>query len=168
MTKIEFRSFDGGYCAFTDDSVIFSDSLLREAKVFPLGSIKKLTAFRGVKLTAHNGETCFFSFLHMRKRIKRKLKELVERVNAEKTNFEQAEPYTIEIDETKKESIEQIRKPHFSCKKAIKFAATLIASIFTALVVLTLILGLANEYSDSSKPNSQYNEVRPNWQEQWK
>ncbi len=167
MTKIEFRNYKGDYCAFTDDSVIFSNSELKEAKVFPFGSIKKITAFFGVKLIAYNGDTFFFSFLHMRKRIKRKIKGLVEKANIQKSEYDKLSPYNIDIDENKKENIEQIRKPHMSRKKTIKFWSYFITVLVTALILITLIIGLANEYSGNSKQNSQYSEVQPNWQEQW-
>ena len=97
MTKVEFRSYKGEYLAFTDDSVIFANSELKEAKVFPLGSIKKITALFGVKLISNNGDAFFFSFLHMRKRIKRKIIDLVARTADENALAEEVAPYPIEI-----------------------------------------------------------------------
>ena len=164
MTKVEFRSYKGDYCAFTDESVIFANSELKEAKVFPFGSIKKITAVFGVKLIAYNGDTFFFSFLHMRKRIINKIKALVERTNEQKNESDKASPYNIDIDERKKESIEQIRKPHISRKKIIRFSVYLITILATLLILLSIFIGLVNE---NSGHNSQYNEVKPNWQEQW-
>lgn len=167
MTKIEFRSYKGEYLAFTDDSVIFANSELKEAKVFPLGSIKKITALFGVNLVSHSGDTFYFSFLHMRKKIKRKIKDLVARTTDENALAEEAAPYTIEIEEMKKQSIEQIRKPHISRKKIIKFWASIITLIFAALIVITLIIGIIKEQSSQDGYQPSYNGTSPTWQEQW-
>lgn len=164
MTKVEFRNYKGDYCAFTDKSVIFANSKLKQAKVFPFGSIKKITAVFGVKLIAYNGDAFFFSFLHMHKRIILKIKKLVERTNNQKNNFDKSLPYDIDIEESKKESIEQIRKPHISRKRKIKFWSSFITILAMLLLILIIISGIKNE---NSGYNSQYNEVQPHWQEQW-
>ncbi len=167
MTKIEFRSYKGEYLAFTDDSVIFANSELKEAKVFPLGSIKKITALFGVKLISNSGDTFFFSFLHMRKRIKRKIKDLVARTSDEKRLADEASPYTVSIEEMKKQSIEQIRKPHISRKAIIKFWASAITLLFAALMLVTLVIGIIKEQSSQDGYSPSYNGTQPIWQEQW-
>ena len=168
VTKVEFRSYKGEYLAFTDDSVIFANSELKEAKVFPLGSIKKITALFGVKLISNNGDAFFFSFLHMRKRIKRKIIDLVARTSDEKSLADEASPYTVSIEEVKKQSIEQIRKPHISRKAIIKFWVSTITLVFTALILITLVMGIIKEQSSQDVYSPSYNGTQPTWQEQWK
>lgn len=167
LTKIEFRNYKGEYCAFTDDSVIFANNELKEARVFPVGSIKKLSARGGLRLVANNGETFYFSFLYMRKRIKTKIKNLVNAIKQEKTSAEPSNPYSIEIDENKKENILQIRRPHISKKRLIKFWGTVIMGIVSILIVVTLIIGLANEQTGADN-YSEYGKETPTWNELWK
>ena len=161
VTKVEFRSYKGEYLAFTDDSVIFANSELKEAKVFPLGSIKKITALFGVKLISHSGDTFYFSFLHMRKKIKRKIKDLVARTADENALAEEVAPYPIEIEEMKKQSIEQIRKSHISCKKIIKFWVSTITLVFTALILITLVMGIIKEQSSQDVYSPSYIGTQP-------
>ena len=108
MKKLEFRSHKGDYCAFTEESVIFANSKLEQARVFPLGSIKHLTTRFGVKLVAVNGEHFYLPFLYMRKKIKNRIKDFVESINGAIASAPKAEPYSTEIDEEKKQKLRDI------------------------------------------------------------
>ena len=166
MKKLEFRSHKGDYCAFTEESVIFANSKLEQARVFPLGSIKHLTTRFGVKLVAVNGEHFYLTFLYMRKKIKNRVKEFAARINGAIASAPKAEPYSTEIDEEKKQSIEQIRIPHLSRKKVIKSLILLAVIVFSLLVLVYLMYVLGqNASSGKGLPNG--SEITHIWETLW-
>ena len=163
MKKIEFRSYNGGYCAFTGDSIMVADSTLKEIKVYPFGSINKLSSVFGMRIKTFSGETAFFSFLHMHKKNKKRIKALVNDVKEKLGSFDRAEPYIIEIDEAKKEKIEKIRKPHLSKKKLIRFWISFALVIIALLIIISLVVGLSG--AEGFNPTG--NEVKFSWKDLW-
>ncbi len=167
MKKLEFRSHNGDYCVLTDEYVIYSDSRLNEARVFPLGCIKKLTAKFGLKLVTNGGESFFLSFLHMKKKIKNRVKTFVREINGIKDSAPKEEPYSVEIEEAKKASIQQIRIPHLSKKKAIKsiILLTFIIASLLALVYIMYLLGKTPANDNGFLPNGK--EITNIWETIW-
>ena len=167
MKKLEFRSHKGDYCALTDEYVIYADSKLSEARVFPLGCVKKLTAKAGLKLVTNSGESFFLSFLHMKKKIKNRVKTFVKEINETKDSAPKEGPYSIEIEDTKRQSIAQIRIPHLSKKKAIKsiIILTFIVVSLIALVYIMYLLGKTPENDNGFLPNG--SEITNIWETIW-
>ena len=167
MKKLEFRSHNGDYCALTSEYVVFADKELKAARVFPLGCIQSLTANFGIKLVALNGEVFTFSFLYMHRKNKRKIKDLVKRLNQLKAAADTAEQYSMEIDQAKKDSIEKIRVPHLSRKKLIGSLIILAAIVALVIAVVSIISGLKETSSNDESFYPPGKEVTHNWDKLW-
>lgn len=165
MKKIEFRGFDGSYCAFTDSSVILANRELNEAKVYPLGSIAKLSAAGVLKIVTHSGETAVFSVRYMHKKSKAKIKELVEDANSKKSSYENLAPFTEPIDDAKKKRIERIHIPHRSKKKIVKFWLIVVSVICALLILACFTVGFVK--SRSSNDSLAREDVRLSWENLW-
>lgn len=153
MKKIEFRSFNGGYLAFTEDSVIVSDNALLEARVFPLGSIKSISSASAFKIVTHSGETCVVPMRHMHKKSKLKIKELTAQKLGQLNTAEKQEPYSIEFDDEKRARINKMHVPRKSNKKIMKFWA-ITAIILCSLIILTcLVIGFMKSHASDTPQN---------------
>ena len=164
LKKIEFRSFDGGYCAFTDSSIILSDSKLTEGRVYPFGSIARLSARSSLKIVTHSGETAVFSMRYLRKRSKLKIRELVKDANKIKGSFDKSAPSDIEIDEAKKTKIEKIHIPHLSKKNVIKFWFITACIICALLILACLTVGWCKSKEEYNPPTE---DVKLSWEALW-
>lgn len=166
MKKLEVRNHKGDYCALTEEGVIFADNRFEYARVFPLGSIKSLTTRFGLKLVADNGEHFYISFLYMHKKIKYRVKEFAASIRGGIASAPTVQPYSTEIDEEKKQSIERIRIPHLSKKKAIK-SLILLAVIVFSLLVLVHIIYLLGQNPSNGKGLPNGSEITYIWETLW-
>ena len=164
MKKIEFRSFNGGYCAFTDNSVIVANGGLDNVRVYPFGSIAKLSSSFNLKIVAHSGETASFPMRYMHKKSKLKIKELVDEANAKRLSAEKAEPFTEAIDEEKKKRIEKMHKPHKSRKKIIRFWLVTASVVCALLILACLLVGFFKNNSEYTLPGE---DVKLSWENLW-
>ena len=76
IMKEEFRNLFGYYCAFTEDSIITSETPYKKAVIFPYGSIEKLHTFLGVSIDSYNGDGFGFAFSNMNKATKIQIKKI--------------------------------------------------------------------------------------------
>ncbi len=164
MKKIEFRSYSGGYCAFTDSSIVIANSELKEGRVYPFGSIAKLSSSRSLKIVTVSGETALFPMRYMRKKSRLKIKELVRSINEKKASFENIAPFTEVIDETKKKRIEGIHTPHRSKTRIIKFWLTVTIIICALLILACLTVGFIKSHSGYNPAGE---DVRLSWENLW-
>lgn len=162
----EFRSSTGGYCSFTDNDVTVVDKELQQAKVFPLGSIKKITSFHCMKIIAHNGETAFFTFSNMIRKNRDSIKRSILRINQDKSLFDRTDPYTVELDDITRTQIERLRKPHRSRRKAVKKFWVILTLIVMFLAAVFLIEQAIQhrEKTGSGNYSSMGEETPKDWQ----
>ena len=164
MKKIEFRSFNGGYLAFTDDSVTVANSPLDKARVFPIGSIASISSVSSFKITTHSGETCVVPMRYMHKKSKIKIRELVAQKERQLNSADKQEPYNIEIDEEKRARINKMHIPMKSNKRLVKFWG-ITAIVVCALLILTC---LTVGFIKSKASDTPYNpNARLSWEVLW-
>lgn len=162
MKKIEFRSFDGGYLAFTEESVTIASSPLKAARVFPLGSIASISSSSSLKITTYSGESVIFPMRYMHKKTKRKIKELTLETVNRLGSAEKQEPYTVEFEEAKIARINKIHIPRKSNKKVVRFWA-ITAIVLCALLILScLAVGFVKSKASETPQNPK---VKLSWKD---
>ena len=135
--KEEFRNAFGYYCAFTEDSIITSETPYKKAVVFPYGSIEKLHTFLGVTIISYNGDGFSFGFPNLNNASKRQIKKHVKIIKKNKNKYNKTLAYEIEIDEAERERIKSVLQPPIYTKHgALKFWIVFISIIIISLIIL--------------------------------
>ena len=164
IMKEEFRNLFGYYCAFTEDSIITSETPYKKAVIFPYGSIEKLHTFLGVSIDSYNGDGFGFAFSNMNKATKIQIKKICKTIKKNQKKYSKTSSYEIEIDESERERIKNIFQPPIYTKHgALKFW---IIFISIKIISLKIILSLGNVFDLRNKKYDDVFEKDPNtWTE---